>query len=219
MSKRRILFCNILPQIPAATSAYFCIRIRCMVLIPVNSSLGTASVCNKYKVIFRQQNILFFSLYLTFNRRCSLLSLLYIKYNICYFGIELEIHTCFFQIFLHRQDQRFILIVLCKLQGTEIRESCNVMDKSLEIQFHFQGTVPVFKSKHGSPVQPECRIEHFFIKYIFNRFIIQIFIFCHKELHNFHTAFLAQVEFTVCMCIFSTFLCCSAKRIVWIFFI
>ena len=94
-----------------------------------------------------------------------------------------------------------------------------MMDKSLKIQFHFQGTVPVLKCKHGSPVKPECGIKYFLIENIFNLLIIKIFILCHEELHDLHTAFLAEIEFSVCMCIFSAIYRCSAKRVVRIMLI
>ena len=191
MSKGRILFCNVFPQIPAAASAYFCICIRCMVLISVNGSFRTASVCDKDKVIFCQENIVLFSVHFAFNRCCDLFAFFKGKYNVCHFGVELEIYACFFQIFLHRQDQGFILIVFSKFQSTEIRQSGDVMNKSLEVELHFQCTVPVFKCKHRSPVQPEGGIKHFVIKYIFDCFIIKIFVFCHEQFHDLHAAFLA----------------------------
>ena len=35
------------------------------------------------------------------------------------------------------------------------RQTGDMMDKSLEVQLHFQCAVPVFKCKHCSPIQPE----------------------------------------------------------------
>ena len=52
MSKGSILGCNVLPQAPAATGAYLCITNRCMILITINSTFCTASVCYKYQIIF-----------------------------------------------------------------------------------------------------------------------------------------------------------------------
>ena len=66
-----------------------------------------------------------------------------------------------------------------------------MMDKTLEITLHLQGTVPVFKSKHSAPVQPEIRAKYFIIKEIFNRLVIQILISCKEQLHDLHTALLA----------------------------
>ena len=89
-----------------------------------------------------------------------------------------------------------------------------MMNKSLEIKFHFQRTMPVFKRKHGSPVQPEGRIKYFLIKHILYGLIIKILILCHKELHDLHAALLTEIKFAVSMCILATIYCCTAQRIV-----
>ena len=108
-----------------------------------------------------------------------------------YFSIELELYTGILKIFLHRKNQGFVLIVACKFQCGKIRQPGNMVDKPLEIQFHFQCTVPVFECKHGAPVQPEGRVKDFLIKHILNGLVIEILIFCHEQFHDFHAAFLA----------------------------
>ena len=65
-----------------------------------------------------------------------------------------------------------------------------MMNKTLEIKFHFQCTVPIFKRKHGSPIQPECGIKYLIIKYILDRLIVKILVFCHEKFHDLHAAFL-----------------------------
>ena len=35
------------------------------------------------------------------------------------------------------------------------------------------------------------RLEYFIVENIFNGLIVEVFIFCHEEFHNLHTAFLA----------------------------
>ena len=52
-----------------------------------------------------------------------------IKNHIGHFCIKLEINTCFFQISLHWEDQRFILVIFCKFQCAEIRKPCNMVDR------------------------------------------------------------------------------------------
>ena len=89
-----------------------------------------------------------------------------------------------------------------------------MMNKTLEIQFHLQCAVPVLKSEHRSPVQPEGGIENFFVKNIFDGLIIQVLILRHEEFHNLHAAFLAQIEFSVRMRIFSPFISRPAKRVI-----
>ena len=219
MSECRILFCNIFPQTPAATGTHLGISVWCMVLIAINCALGTASVCDKYEIVFRQNDSGLDTLYFTVNGFCHFLSIFDIKNNVRYFGIELEFHARILKIFFHRKNQGFVLIIACKFQCGKIRQSGNMVDKPLEIQFHFQCTVPVFKSKHRAPVQPEGRVKDFLIKHILDGLIIQIFILCHKQLHDFHAALLTQIKFAIGMCILTTVFSCTAKRIVWIFFV
>ena len=152
MSERRILFCDIFPETPASACTNLCISVRCMVLIAVDGSLCTTSVCHKYKVVLSKNDSFFHTIYLALDCFCDFLISFKLKEYVCNLSIELELNTCCLQIFLHWQDQRFILIIFCEFQGTEIRKSGNVMDKSLEVQFHFQCTVPVLKCEHGSPV-------------------------------------------------------------------
>ena len=80
------------------------------------------------------------------------------------------------------KDQGFVLVVLGEFQGAEIRKTCNVVDKTLEVKFHLQSTVPVFKCEHGPPVQPEGGIKHFIIKYILDGFVVKILILCHEKI-------------------------------------
>ena len=85
------------------------------------------------------------------------------------------------------------------------------MEETLEIQLHFQCTVPVLKGKHGSPVQPECGIKHLIIKYIFNGLVVQVLISGHKELDNLHTRFLTEIEPAIGVGILSTVDGCPTK--------
>ena len=126
-----------------------------MILIAIDGSLCTASVCDKNKIVFCKDNSFFHALYTAFNSGSNFLSVFKVKKYVCNFCVELKINACSLQIRLHGQDQRLILIIFGEFQSTEIRKPCNMMDKSLEIKLHFQRTVPVFKGKHGPPVQPE----------------------------------------------------------------
>ena len=191
MAKRRILLCDILPEAPASARSHLGIAIRRMILISVDRALGTASVCDKYQIIFRQNNALFHAFYLAVDRFCNLASVFDLKNDIGNFGIELEVNAHILQILLHRKDQRLILIVLGKFQCAEIRQSRNMMDKSLEIQFHLKRAVPVLKRKHRSPVQPECGIKHFLIKYILDLFVVEILVLRKEQFHDLHASLLA----------------------------
>ena len=191
MPKGGILLCNIFPQTPAAAGADFRIPIGRMVLITVDRAFRTAPVGDKHKVIIRKHDPLFHTLHLTFYGLGNLLSAFKFKDHIGHFRVKPEINSCRFQIPLHRQDQGFILVILGELQCAEIRQPCNMMDKTLKIQFHFQCTVPVLKGKHSPPIQPERGIKHFLVKHILNGLVVQIFIPCHKKLHDLHAALLA----------------------------
>ena len=72
-----------------------------------------------------------------------------------------------------------------------------MVDKTLEVEFHFQCAVPVLKCEHRPPVQPECGTEYLIVKHVFDGFVIEIFVFCHEQFHDLHTAFLAQIELPV----------------------
>ena len=152
MSEGRILFCDIFPQAPYAAGTNLCIPVGCMVLVTVDGTLGTASVGNEYQVVLGEDNALLYTFYLALDSLCHLFAVIDIKNNICHFGVELEVHTCCLQILLHGKDQRLVLVVLGELQGTEVRQSGNMMDESLEVKLHFQCAVPVLESEHGSPV-------------------------------------------------------------------
>ena len=136
------------------------------------------------------------------------------KDNVGYFGIELEVYAGILEVFLHRKNQGFILVVLREFQCGEVRQSADVMNEPLEVQLHLQCTVPVFECEHGSPVQPEGGIEDFIIENILDRLVVQILVSCHEEFHDLHAAFLAQVELTVGMGILAAVLRCTAQRVV-----
>ena len=190
-----------------------------MVLITVDRAFCTASVGNKYEVIFSKDDAFFYAVDFALDGRSNLLAILEIKDNVGNFSIKLEVNASIFQIFLHRQDQGFVLVVFGEFQGTEIRKSCDMVDETLEVELHLQSTVPVFKCKHGSPVQPEGGIEYFIIENIFDGLIVEVFIFSHEELHDFHTALLAEIELAVCMSILAAVYSSTAERIVWIMFV
>ena len=190
-----------------------------MVLITVDRTFCTASVGDKYEVVFGKNDAFFHAIYLAFDCRCDLLVVFEFKDHVGNFCVELEVNACFFQIFLHRKDQRFVLVVFGEFQGTEIRKSCNVMDETLEVELHLQGTVPVFECEHGSPVQPEGGVKYFVVENIFDGLIVEVFVLCHEEFHDLHAALLAEIEFAVCMSVFAAVYSCTAERVVRVMFV
>ena len=51
-----------------------------------------------------------------------------------------------------------------------------MVNETFDIQFHFKGRMPIFKGKHGAPVQPKVRIKDFIVKDFVDAFVVQIFI-------------------------------------------
>ena len=88
-----------------------------------------------------------------------------------------------------------------------------MVNESLKIELHFQCAVPVFKGEHGAPVQPESGMKYFIVKNIFDFFVIEILVLCHKQLHDLHTAFLAEIKFTVSVSVLTTINSGAAERI------
>ena len=219
MSKGRILFCNVFPQAPAAARADLCITVRCMVLIAVDRAFGAASVGNEDEVILGENDAFLDAVYFALDGFCYFLSIVDFKDNVGYFGIELEVYAGILEVFLHRKNQGFILVVLREFQCGEVRQSADVVNEPLEVQLHLQCTVPVFKCEHRSPVQPEGGIEDFIIENILDRLVVQILVSCHEEFHDLHAAFLAQVELAVGMGILAAVLRCTAQGVVRVFFV
>ena len=136
MSEGRVLGSDPLPQPPAAAGAGLCIAHRRVVLVSVNGSLSTASVRNKDKIILSQRDFLLLAALHVLDRLRNLFLTLDVKPHIRNLGAKLDLDACRLQIFLHRQNQRLILVVTRKFKCREIRKSANVVDKTLKIAFH-----------------------------------------------------------------------------------
>ena len=72
-----------------------------------------------------------------------------------------------------------------------------MVDITLEVELHFQSTVPVFKGKHGAPVQPEVGVQHFIIKEIGDLLILQLLVGGEEELHDLHSTLIRQAELAI----------------------
>jgi len=190
-----------------------------MVLIAVDRAFGTASVGNEDEVILGENDAFLDAVYFALDGFCYFLSIVDFKDNVGYFGIELEVYAGILEVFLHRKNQGFILVVLREFQCGEVRQSADVVNEPLEVQLHLQCTMPVFECEHRSPVQPEGGIEDFIIENILDRLVVQILVSCHEEFHDLHAAFLAQVELSVGMGILAAVLRCTAQGVVRVFFV
>ena len=88
------------------------------------------------------------------------------------------------------------------------------MDITLDIDLHFECTVPVFKREHGPPVQPEVRVQHLIIKEVRNPFVLQLLVRCEEQLHNLHCAFVGDGKLAIRVRVFPAVDRRSAQRIV-----
>ena len=190
-----------------------------MMLISVNGPFRTASVGHEYQVLLRQKNPLFHAVFPALDGCCNFSAASVLKKYVCHLCVEPEIHSRIFQISLHGKNQGFVLVVPGEFQRAEVRQAADVMKESLKIQLHFQCAVPVFKGKHGSPVQPESGVKHFIVKHVLYGLVIQILVSGHEKLHDFHTALPAQTEFSIRMRILSPLLRGPAERIIGVMLI
>ena len=136
MSKCRILRSNLTPQTPAAAGTHFRTFYRCLILVAVDRSLSTASVRNKDKIILSQRDFLLLAALHVLDCLRNLFLTLDVKPHIRNLSAKLDLDACRLQIFLHRQNQRLILVVTRKFECREIRKSADVVDKTLKIAFH-----------------------------------------------------------------------------------
>ena len=138
------------------------------------------------------------------------------KHDVIDFYIVLEIDIVRFQIVDHWQDHRLVLVVFCEPERGEIRQTVDMMDIALNVAFHFQRTVPVFKSEHRPPVHPEIGVQHFVVKKLGDFLVFQFFFRGEKQLHDLHLGFVGQSKFLVRVRVLSTIDCRPAQRVVWI---
>ena len=64
-----------------------------MVLITVNRTLGTASVCHEHEIILRKHNTFLHTVDLALERLGNLLVIFDVENDIRYLGVKLEVNT------------------------------------------------------------------------------------------------------------------------------
>ena len=119
-----------------------------------------------------------------------------------------------FQVTGHGQDNGLILVIPGKTQGREIRQTADVVDIPLEVEFHFQSTVPVFKGKHGAPVKPEVGGENLLVKNIGDLFILQLLVRGEEEFHDLQRALIRDGKFAIRVGVLALFLRRAAKGVI-----
>ena len=76
-----------------------------MILITVDRTLRTASVCHKDKIIFRQQDSTLLAIHFTLDGSCDLFVVLALKNDICDFRVKLEVNSGILKVFLENQGK------------------------------------------------------------------------------------------------------------------
>ena len=207
-----VILCGDLPpHVPSAARLDFPIETGAFFLASDGGVFHTAAVGDEYQVVFRQHDCICFSVLLNFNGSGGLFGICDSEPYIDHLYPIMEQHTMSFKIPGHRKDHGFILVILRKAQSCEIRQAADMMYKPLHIQFHFQRGVPVLKSKHRTPVQPEIGTKHFVIKNVRNPLIVQLFIRGQVKLHQLPGRLIRKAEFLIRMGIFTPVFCCPAQ--------
>ena len=119
----------------------------------------------------------------------------------------------------HGQDDGLVLVVAGKTQGGEIRQTADMVDIALEIELHFQSTVPVFKGKHSAPVQPEVGVQHLIVKEVGDLLILQLLVRGKEQLHDLHGTLIGQAELTIGVGVLTAVHGSAAERVVGVFLV
>ena len=213
MTEGRILCCNFLPEAPAAAASHFRVTHRRMVLVTVDRPFCTASVCDKHKVLFRQRDLRVPVLRAALDSAGRLLSVRDLKADVCDLCAEPKLHACRLQVFLHRQNQGFVLVVAGEFQSGEVRKAPIWWINLWKYRF-ISRALCSFQRRTCSPVKPELGAEYLIIEHILDGLVIEILILHEEELHDLHTALLAQTKLSVRMGILAAALCGTTERIV-----
>ena len=192
-----VLCSDLLPQVPAVARLDGGIKACCLVLCAHRAAFHAAAVGDEQQIIFGQVNGADLTCVLHNHAACLLALAIDIKFHVHDLGLIVELHAVVLQVSDHGQDDRFILVVAGKAQGGEIRQTADMVDIALKIELHFQSTVPVFKGKHGAPVQPEVGVQHFIIKEIGDLLILQLLVGGEEELHDLHSTLIRQAELAI----------------------
>ena len=68
-----------------------------------------------------------------------------------------------------------------------------------DVAFHLQGRVPVLEGEHGTPVQPEVRVQHLVGEVLGDDLVLEVLLGGEEQVHNLHAGFVRQIEAVVGM--------------------
>ena len=197
VAEGRILCGDLLPQIPAVARLDGGVETGCLVLGTHGAALDAAAVGDEQQIVLGQVDVGHLACVLHGDRACHLAAALNVELDVRDLGVVVELHAKALQVLDHGQDDGLILVVAGEAQGGKVRQAADVVDIALDIQLHFQCTVPVLKGEHGAPVQPEVGIQHLIVKEVGDLLVLQLFVRGEEQLHDLHSALVGQAELAV----------------------
>ena len=190
-----------------------------MGLVAVAARIGAATVGYEHKVAFHKVDRTFFAVFDVFDLLCRFLLSVYFENYVFNVDTVFDFNSVRFEIFLQRQNQAFILIILRETKRGEIGKPVDMMDVSLKISLHFERRIPSVEGEHRLPIQPEIAVPEIIVEEIAYLLIFESLFGSHEELAYLHSRFFVKPEFAVGASVFAAVYRCSAKRIVGVFFV
>ena len=219
MAESGILCSDLFPQIPAVARLDGGVKACSLVLRTHGAALHTATVGDEQQIVLGQVDGAGLPRMLHDHAACLLALAIDIKFHVHDLGLIVELHAVILQVSDHGQDDGLVLVVAGKTQGGEIRQTADMVDIALEIELHFQSTVPIFKGKHGAPVQPEVGVQHLIVKEVGDLLILQLLVRGKEQLHDLHGTLIGQAELTIGVGVLTAVHGSAAERVVGVFLV
>ena len=105
-----------------------------------------------------------------------------------------ELDVVLLQIGYQGKDERFVLVILGKLQCRQVGQAADVVEEPLQIELHLQRRVPFFKGKHSLPVKPEVGLIKLFIQHIVNGLVVELLVRREEQPHQLQRSFVAEIK-------------------------
>ena len=170
-----------------------------MGLVAVAGGVGAAAVGDEHQIVFNQVNGLLLAVLHVDDLLCDLLIAHSLDDDVLDIHAVLHLHAVAFQILYQRKDHALVLVVLGEAQGTEIRQTVDVVDIAAEVTLHFQSAGPALKSEHGLPVEPEVGVPEGIGENVGDLLVLQILFRRQEQLGERHGGLFIQLELLVGM--------------------
>ena len=85
------------------------------------------------------------------------------------------------QPFNQRQHHGLVLVVAIELQRREVREMSDMVDKTVNVELHLEGGVPLFEGEHGAPIEPEVAFEKVLAEDLVDPLVLHLFARCQED--------------------------------------